>query len=69
VSNGGFKTVDKRDIDEKRTALLQFLRENYQIVMKAIDSTGKLSNDNKSELLHAFEEFMPEEGENDGKSV
>jgi hypothetical protein len=37
--------------------------------MKAIDSTGKLSNDNKSELLHAFEEFMPEEGENDGKSV
>lgn len=67
VSNGVFKNYDKRDIDSVRNALLKFLHNNAESVMNSIDTTGKLSPEDKTDLLRAFERFTAESGENDGK--
>ncbi len=62
VSNGVFKDVDKREIAAWRTDLLKYLRTYAKPVMNAIDTTKKLSDENKAELLRMFEQFTSEEG-------
>ena len=75
VSNGVFKTADKRDIDARRKEFLSYLQNNVHMVMQTIDNTGSLSDENRAELLGAFEAFtaehpdQSEEGETDGQSV
>jgi F-type H+-transporting ATPase subunit alpha len=69
VTNGVFKPYNKRDIDDVRTALLKFLHQNAESVMTSIDATGKLSEEDKTDMLRAFERFAAEGGENNGESI
>jgi F-type H+/Na+-transporting ATPase subunit alpha len=69
VSNGVFKPYDKRDIDGVRKALLTFLHENAEAVMTSIDTSGKLSDEDKTDMLRAFDRFTAESGEKNGKSI
>jgi F-type H+-transporting ATPase subunit alpha len=68
VSTGLFKPFDKRDIDKVRTSLLAFLYENAASVMNSIDATGKLSDEDRTDLLKAFERFASEGGDKNGQS-
>ena len=61
-SNGVFTLFEKRHMDSARTALLSFLHSNFGETMKSIDTSGKLSDENKTELLRAFERFAAESG-------
>ena len=65
-SNGVFTKYEKREVDEARTALLKFLHDNYASVMQSIDTSGKLSPEDKTDLLHAFERFA-ENGDINGE--
>jgi F-type H+-transporting ATPase subunit alpha len=63
VSSGVFKKFEKRDVDGARTALLQYLHENAEAVMNSIDTTGKLSDEDRADLLRHFEKFAEESGD------
>lgn len=57
ASSGIFKHCDKHDIDSVRTTLLQYLHRNAPSIMNSIDTTGTLTEEDKSDLLHIFERF------------
>ena len=67
VSKGLFNGRSKHDIDGVRTALLQYLHTNAPSVLKSIDTTGALTEDDKTDLLRMFERFA-ESGGGHGKS-
>ena len=69
VSSGVFKNIENRSIDSRRAELISFLHDFYNPTMKAIDATGKLSDENKAELLNAYRQFASEEGAADGQPV
>jgi F-type H+-transporting ATPase subunit alpha len=68
VSSGFFKPYDKQDINKVRTALLSYLHENAEAIMNNIETTGKLSEEDREDLLRAFGRFTAESGEQHGKS-
>lgn len=68
VSSGAFKSFDKRDIAAARDALLKFLHENASSVMTSIDTSGDLSDSDKTDMLQAFDKFVAESGDNHGES-
>lgn len=63
VSNGVFKSFEKRDIDRAREKFLQFMHDNAASVLESIDTTGYLSETDKTDLLHYFKKFTEEGGE------
>ncbi len=60
ASSGIFKHCNKHNIDSVRTILLQYLHRNAPSVMNSIDTTGTLTEEDKSDLQGMFERF--EEG-------
>lgn len=54
---GVFTPVDTKDVSECKAKLLTFLADSCARVMKLIDATGKLSDDDRAELEHAMELF------------
>lgn len=69
VSSGLFKHYTKKEVSNARTLLIEFLHENFASVMNSIDTTGMLSDEDKADMLRAFERFNTESGENHGESV
>jgi len=57
MESGVFKGCDKSGIDAARTSLLDFLHKNAPSVMNGIDATGTLTEDDKADLLHLFEQY------------
>jgi F-type H+-transporting ATPase subunit alpha len=66
-SNGVFASFGKRDVDGARKALLSYLHKNADSVMNSIDTSGKLSAEDKTDLIRWFERFAAEGGDADGK--
>jgi F-type H+-transporting ATPase subunit alpha len=62
VSSGLFANGAKSDIASTRTALLQYLHDNFPSVMNSIDATGSLSEEDKEDLRRVLERFSAEYG-------
>ncbi|MDR1589045.1 MAG: F0F1 ATP synthase subunit alpha [Oscillospiraceae bacterium] len=68
-SNGVFDGFERGDIDAVRNRLLQYLREGAEKLMRNIDASGVLPENEKAELLRRFEQFCAGEGgDADGES-
>jgi F-type H+-transporting ATPase subunit alpha len=63
MTNGVFKDVDKKEIDETRKKLLVYLRKNAAELMDRIEKTGKLSDEDKEDLKKIFQQFGAESGD------
>jgi len=61
AADGMFDSIDLHDIGDKATGLLAFTNENAKQVIGNIDSSGELSDDDKSVLKDLFEKFFPNE--------
>jgi len=56
------KDVPAREITGARAGLLEYLQANCEAAMRAIDSTGKLSQQDREVLVTCMRRFLAEEG-------
>jgi F-type H+-transporting ATPase subunit alpha len=63
MTDGVFKNVGRKEIDETRKKLLGYLREKAAKVMDRIEKTGRLSDEDKEELKKIFQQFVSESGD------
>ncbi|MDR2357972.1 MAG: F0F1 ATP synthase subunit alpha [Oscillospiraceae bacterium] len=64
-SAGAFDGFERGDIDDARNGLLRYLSENADKLMRNINATGALSENDRSDLLRHFEQFSPAKGGGD----
>ena len=65
-SNGVFKNVDRRAVDDCERRLLDYIRANAPDVLRSIDSSGELAEGDVIDLKRHFARFTQESGEQDG---
>jgi len=58
AEEGNFDSYDLNDIDNAAKELLEFTKKNAASIIKNIDTTGELSDDDKSGLEDMFKEFF-----------
>jgi len=58
AEDGRFDSIELLEIGSKAAELLAFISKNAESVIKNIDTTWELSDDDKSELKKLFEEFF-----------
>jgi len=57
AERGVFEGIDKHDVGDSARRLLQFLKENAGAIIRSIDTTGKLTDNDKFDLTRLFERF------------
>jgi F-type H+-transporting ATPase subunit alpha len=68
ATSGVFSHNDRHEVDEKAQELLRYLHENAGSILINIDSTGQLSEEDKYDLLHYFDKYTAESGDNNAES-
>ena len=61
MTNGVFKSCEKRDVAEFEARLLTYLRFNATYILQSIDSTGTLADFDRTDLERHFGLFLAEE--------
>ena len=68
ASNSVFENFERADIAEAKSRLLEYMRSNAASIMRTLDSTGKLQDADKSDLMRHFKRFIQESGDIGGKA-
>jgi len=61
ASKGVFEHYEKRDVGDVASRLLQFLDQDSGSVMRSIDTTGKLTDNDRLDFAKAFDRFLESE--------
>ena len=65
AQNGMFEHFAKNEISEAAVLLLQYLRQNAAAIIRSIDTTGRLTDNDRFDLARLFERFVDDQGVKD----
>jgi len=62
AGSGAFERFERNDICEVAAHLLEFLKQHAVTIAKSIDTTGRVTDNDKLDLSRLFEQFVAESG-------